>query len=355
MKLKSDTKKSVNASAYKTKMCNNLLSTGKCIFGDKCDFAHNASELRTIKPNETCRYGDSCYKRECKMKHPNEEERNNNMLKNWLKFHESDENFRTVRCVRYESTRTCEYGDFCKFIHDDAGAEEKSDEDDEEELKQLIVLNDYKTMKEDFPTLLNGEVKPKQNIAVAWSPEKTKQVIERLPIEEIVLSESDDEKNKHVTISDDVKVIENIENDEKSGAKVIYRTTSDMGSSSFDWVSMSEDDMDYNEPLVFIPSNKTTPSNSAPTSSLNTPSASPLVKEAPKELKELKDGTSIINVMIESMARTMEQTTMDQSKFMEEQRKFMEEMRNRLTSLETRMQSFEDQDVASRLQHLEEK
>jgi len=69
--------KKLDASKYKTRLCEKFASDGRCPYGRKCMFAHGQVELREDKPSS----------------------------------------FRTRACCEFESTGTCTYGLWCTFIH----------------------------------------------------------------------------------------------------------------------------------------------------------------------------------------------------------------------------------------------
>lgn len=68
----------INSSRYKTEMCRPYQENGTCKYGDKCQFAHGLTELRTIS------------------RHPK---------------------YKTDLCRTYHSSGFCPYGPRCHFIH----------------------------------------------------------------------------------------------------------------------------------------------------------------------------------------------------------------------------------------------
>jgi len=67
-----------NASRYKTEMCRPFQESGSCKYGEKCQFAHGAHELRTVS------------------RHPK---------------------YKTDLCRTYHSVGFCPYGPRCHFVH----------------------------------------------------------------------------------------------------------------------------------------------------------------------------------------------------------------------------------------------
>ena len=51
---------------HKTKICEDWETFKSCRYGKKCKFAHGNKELRIVM----CKYGDKCYDKSCKFKHP---------------------------------------------------------------------------------------------------------------------------------------------------------------------------------------------------------------------------------------------------------------------------------------------
>ena len=68
----------VNTSRYKTEMCRPFQENGSCKYGDKCQFAHGLSELRTVT------------------RHPK---------------------YKTDLCRTYHASGFCPYGPRCHFVH----------------------------------------------------------------------------------------------------------------------------------------------------------------------------------------------------------------------------------------------
>uniref|UniRef100_T1J600 C3H1-type domain-containing protein n=1 Tax=Strigamia maritima TaxID=126957 RepID=T1J600_STRMM len=71
-----------NSSRYKTELCRPYEESGKCKYGDKCQFAHGAHELRTLA------------------RHPK---------------------YKTELCRTFHTTGFCPYGPRCHFIHNAEG------------------------------------------------------------------------------------------------------------------------------------------------------------------------------------------------------------------------------------------
>lgn len=77
----------VNTSRYKTEMCRPFQENGSCKYGEKCQFAHGLSELRTVT------------------RHPK---------------------YKTDLCRTYHASGFCPYGPRCHFVHnlDEAGSKQ---------------------------------------------------------------------------------------------------------------------------------------------------------------------------------------------------------------------------------------
>ncbi|XP_071440674.1 mRNA decay activator protein ZFP36L2-B [Hetaerina americana] len=71
-------KSNINTSRYKTELCRPFEESGSCKYGDKCQFAHGAQELRTL------------------VRHPK---------------------YKTELCRTYHTIGFCPYGPRCHFIH----------------------------------------------------------------------------------------------------------------------------------------------------------------------------------------------------------------------------------------------
>lgn len=70
---------------YKTEICRNFKERSKCIYGDKCQFAHGRRELRDVVRNSK---------------------------------------YKTKLCQKYWLVGYCAYGPRCNFLHDESGGEE---------------------------------------------------------------------------------------------------------------------------------------------------------------------------------------------------------------------------------------
>lgn len=70
----------INTSRYKTELCRPFEESGSCKYGDKCQFAHGAHELRTL------------------VRHPK---------------------YKTELCRTYHTIGLCPYGPRCHFVHND--------------------------------------------------------------------------------------------------------------------------------------------------------------------------------------------------------------------------------------------
>jgi len=77
---KSSTVVMVNPARYKTELCRQFEEHGTCRYGDKCQFAHGAAELRTL------------------VRHPK---------------------YKTEMCRTFHTTGFCPYGLRCHFIHNE--------------------------------------------------------------------------------------------------------------------------------------------------------------------------------------------------------------------------------------------
>merc|ERR1712066_153301 len=70
---------------FKTEICRNFKERNKCIYGDRCQFAHGRQELRDVVRNSK---------------------------------------YKTKLCQKYWISGYCAYGPRCNFLHDEATAEE---------------------------------------------------------------------------------------------------------------------------------------------------------------------------------------------------------------------------------------
>ena len=89
---------------YKTSLCKKFTTEQGCPYGDKCQFAHGAQELRLYN-------GPSA---------------SQNML-NMNKSQNSLINYKIVRCKNWEQDKTCKYGVHCTFAHGDNELRNKAD------------------------------------------------------------------------------------------------------------------------------------------------------------------------------------------------------------------------------------
>lgn len=89
----------INSSRYKTELCRPFEENGKCKYGDKCQFAHGALELRIVA------------------RHPK---------------------YKTELCRTYHTSGLCPYGMRCNFIHNE----------DERKLMQYIQQKQQLAVKE---------------------------------------------------------------------------------------------------------------------------------------------------------------------------------------------------------------
>jgi butyrate response factor 1 len=71
---------------YKTEICRNFKERSKCIYGDRCQFAHGRKELRDVVRNTK---------------------------------------YKTKLCQKYWLVGYCAYGPRCNFLHDEATLEDR--------------------------------------------------------------------------------------------------------------------------------------------------------------------------------------------------------------------------------------
>ena len=93
---------------YKTTLCKKFSSRQVCPYGDKCQFAHGAQELRIYS-------GQTFGKNSTNMNDQNNKAQNSIL------------NFKIVKCKNWERDRTCKYGAHCTFAHGDSELRNKSD------------------------------------------------------------------------------------------------------------------------------------------------------------------------------------------------------------------------------------
>ena len=84
-------------------MCKHYNTPQGCSYGDKCQFAHGAQELRLCA-------GGMAAPQQSKNKMPN----------NYL-------NYKIVKCKNWEKDKTCKYGAHCTFAHGDEDLRNKAD------------------------------------------------------------------------------------------------------------------------------------------------------------------------------------------------------------------------------------
>ena len=86
-----------------------------CPYGDKCQFAHGAQEVRNFA-------GQSMLMNSLNMNNnSNLNSNSNNKGQNNLL------NYKIVKCKNWEKDRTCKYGAHCTFAHGDAELRNKAD------------------------------------------------------------------------------------------------------------------------------------------------------------------------------------------------------------------------------------
>jgi len=89
---------------YKTTLCKKFSSQQGCPYGDKCQFAHGAQELRIYNAD--------------------------NMQQNLLNLNKTPSNlinFKIVKCKNWEKDKTCKYGQHCTFAHGEEELRNKAD------------------------------------------------------------------------------------------------------------------------------------------------------------------------------------------------------------------------------------
>ena len=88
---------------YKTTLCKKYSADQGCPYGDKCQFAHGAQELRLFSGQ--------------------------NIPQNVLNLNKSQSflNYKIVKCKNWEKDKTCKYGAHCTFAHGDEELRNKTD------------------------------------------------------------------------------------------------------------------------------------------------------------------------------------------------------------------------------------
>ena len=89
---------------YKTTLCKKFSQGQGCPYGEKCQFAHGAQELRMNNAQNTPQ----------------------NML-NLNKSQNSILNYKIVKCKNWDKDGTCKYGAHCTFAHGDEELRNKAD------------------------------------------------------------------------------------------------------------------------------------------------------------------------------------------------------------------------------------
>ena len=84
-------------------MCRHYNKPQGCSYGEKCQFAHGANELRTLDGS---------------IQNVNKPPKTKNKLPNPL-------NYKIVKCKNWEKDGTCKYGENCTFAHGDSELREK--------------------------------------------------------------------------------------------------------------------------------------------------------------------------------------------------------------------------------------
>ena len=96
-------KKNQQRPDYKTKMCVNIQKEGRCEFGDICNFAHSAEELRASKSGASSSYGGGG-------NYDDDDDESAGGSGDLAK----NRHFKTVMC---RNMGNCTFGDKCKFAH----------------------------------------------------------------------------------------------------------------------------------------------------------------------------------------------------------------------------------------------
>ena len=89
---------------YKTSLCKKFSVNQGCPYGDKCQFAHGAQELR-LTPDQNVPQNI-----------PNLNKSQNSIL-----------NYKIVKCKNWEKDGTCKYGLHCTFAHGEEELRNKAD------------------------------------------------------------------------------------------------------------------------------------------------------------------------------------------------------------------------------------
>ena len=89
---------------FKTSLCKKFSTSNGCPYGDKCQFAHGAQELRIYNGQGM------------PVNALNMNKQQNNII-----------NYKIVKCKNWEKDGTCKYGAHCTFAHGDAELRNKAD------------------------------------------------------------------------------------------------------------------------------------------------------------------------------------------------------------------------------------
>ena len=111
-----------NVPKFKTEMCKNIVAYGTCVYGEKCQFAHSESELRSRPEFENrvvlCRNymetGFCPYNDRCRFIH----EKASVLSEKVMKRNKKHDNYKRDVCKYFDTTGTCPYGEQCSFSHD---------------------------------------------------------------------------------------------------------------------------------------------------------------------------------------------------------------------------------------------
>jgi hypothetical protein len=151
----------VQRNKLKTQMCKSIMTTGKCPFGEKCNFAHSQSEIR--KP--ICFFGDKCKNKEsCGYDHstmevpqlPVQEKNVKVETQETPKEEPRKEKVKTQICKFISSGEKCPYNERCTFAHSKEDLGTPIIPIKKEKLEELKI----EVTPEDTPTdsfVLNGE------------------------------------------------------------------------------------------------------------------------------------------------------------------------------------------------------
>ena len=107
----------MSSNKYKTEICKKIKENGYCPYGNKCQFAHSESELRSFQPKKSyktviCKNyknGYCAYGNRCAFAHDKAFTNKNKLINN--------PNYKTKICKIFQEKGKCPYGNECIFIH----------------------------------------------------------------------------------------------------------------------------------------------------------------------------------------------------------------------------------------------